>query len=103
MIKLEVLKEGTEEQQVMEVAEFLLQHNQIIYYPIIFLEGWKNKKIKVFTKRDNGKITGIFIASLFTCPITTNTIFFTNYRAGEDISQQVNETLELCDGENRDT
>ena len=99
MIKVEVPKEGQEEKQMMELAEFMLQHNQIIYYPVIFLQGWFEKKIKVFTKRESGKIIGLHVVYLFTCPITSNIKFITGYAAGEDISDQVNQTLELIDGE----
>lgn len=99
MIKLEVPKEGQEEKQMMELAEFMLQNNQIIYYPVVFLQGWFDKKIKVFTKRENGKIIGLKVVYLFMCPVTSNVKFITGYQAGEDISEQVNETLELIDGE----
>lgn len=99
MIKIEIPKEGQEEKQMMELVEFMLQHGQIIYYPVIFLQGWFEKKIKVFTKREDGKITGLHVVYLFTCPITSSIKFITGYKAGEDISQQVNDTLELIDGE----
>ena len=101
MIKIEIAKEGNEEAQIIELAQFMVRHNQLIFYPVIFLQGWISKKIKVFSHRDDttGEIDGLHIVSLFTDPITSNTHFIVNFKAGVDISEYVNEALELYNGE----
>ena len=99
MTKIELPSDDLDqvEKQLLESGEFILsQTGDIIHYPYIFFQAWVNRKLKVFTHRqEDGKIDGLHIVSMFTCPVTGLYHRITGFKGGVDISEFVEKTLAI--------
>lgn len=78
---------GQEDAQIAELVHFIAHHGQIVYNPIIFLQGWHTGKVKVITRRCNGDLVGVYILLAIPDPVTDRTHLIKSYACGEDLSE----------------
>lgn len=96
MIRIERPIKDKAEDQMVEIVEYMVKNNRLLFYPVIFIRGWIEGKVKIYTKRGRmGEIIGMQIMSLFTCPVTGVVHKIENFKAGEDISDFVEESLKI--------
>lgn len=96
-VQIEYLKHGETDDIVEDVVGFMLEHNQLLFYPVIFMQGWFENKLRVFTHRTDGRIDGLLVMCIFTCPVTGKNHFIESFRAGVDISSTVEEMMSHFD------
>lgn len=72
--------------QMEELVAYMVAHEQLLYYPVTFVQAWLSGKLKVLTRRDGaGNITGMLVLCFITCPVTGKTYYIESFRAGDDL------------------
>ena len=85
--KIETPISGQEDAQIEAIVHFMAKHGQVVYNPIIFLQGWHTRKLKIIVRRRDNEIVGVHIVLLLTDPVTNKTHAIDSFTAGEDLSE----------------
>lgn len=92
---LEHPREGEESSHMEEMVKFIVANGGIILHPVIFIGGWIEGKIKIFTARnDAGEIIGMTICPVVQDPMTGKHKWWVSFTAGEDLSDTV--AIAMC-------
>lgn len=76
--------------QMEELMAYMVAHDQLLYFPVTFVQAWLAGKLKVLTHRDEaGKITGMQVLCFFTCPVTGKAYYIESFRAGDDLRSEM--------------
>lgn len=93
---LEYPREEGEAAHMEELVGYMVANGQLVVSPLIFVRGWLENRIKIFTARnDSGEIVGMTVTPLVEDPITGAHKWWVSFTAGEKLSDIVSESMSI--------